>query len=337
MMKRILLIATGGTIASSDSVDGLTPKIDAEKLLSYIPDIKNICYIDGMSIMCIDSTEMSPKRMAQIAETIENHYCNYDGFVVTHGTDTLAYTSAALTYMLQNLDKPVVITGSQLAMEAPNTDAKKNISDAFIFATQDVRGVYVAFNGKIINGTRAMKVKTKSLDGFASINYPIVATIECGKVNYQKYLSDRGRQVKREQSFKASVNLCDKVFVLKLYPGINSEIFTFIKEHYKGVVIESFGVGGIPSYEQNILSKVKELILLGIVVVITTQCLEEGIDLSVYKVGTKLNKLDVIYSSDMTTEAIVMKLMWALGYYKTFKEIKNFMETVIQEDISVKV
>lgn len=330
-MKNILLIATGGTIASSETEQGLTPSIDAQQILGFMPEIEQICHLSGVSLMSVDSTNMNPKLMIKIAETINESYDQYDGFVVTHGTDTMGYTAAALTYMLQNIKKPVVVTGSQIAIEALYTDAKKNLSDAIRFACEDILGIFIAFDGKIINGTHAVKLKTRSTDSFTSVNFPAVADIKLGKITYNSALS-YGDQWGRFEThvlkpFKLRTNLCEDIFILKIYPGIKPNIFDYIKENYKGVIIESFGIGGIPNEDHDIVSKVQELIKAGIAVVITTQCLYEGIDLDIYAVGQMLAKYKVIFAGDMTTEAIAMKLMWALGNFRDIKEIKAFIET----------
>lgn len=330
-MKRIFLLASGGTIASSETEEGLSPSIDARQILGFIPDIAQICYLSGASIMSVDSTNMSPKRMIKIAEAIKDNYEDYDGFVVTHGTDTMGYTAAALTYMLENINKPVVVTGSQIAIEELNTDAKKNLSDAIHFACEEYRGVFVAFNGKIISGTHAVKLKTKSADSFKSVNFPSLADIMLGKITFNSALNYKNHWEKLskndERQLQLKTSLCEDIFILKIFPGIKPAIFDFIRENYKGVIIESFGIGGIPNEEYDIVSQVSKLIEAKIAVVITTQCLYEGIDLNVYAVGKRLAKQDVIYAADMTTEALTMKLMWALGNFHDRKEIKNFMET----------
>lgn len=330
-MKKILLIATGGTIACSDEGNGLTPHYKVDDLLSHIPQVKDLCHISGKAIMNIDSTNMNPKFWVQIAQTIYDNYNEYDGFVVTHGTDTMAYTSSALTYMLQNVGKPIIITGAQYSIEEFGTDAKQNLADAIRFSLEDIPGVFVAFDGKIINGTRAMKVKTKSLDAFESVNYPYIAHIKYGKIYYdndihKKLLSN----INEELIFDSS--LCTDVLVIKLFPGIEPKIFDFIKKEYKGVIIESFGIGGIPFENFDITSKVKELIDSGVSVVVTTQCLQEGVDLNIYEVGKKLAESKIIFAKDMNTEAIVAKLMWALGKSQNIDVIKKLIETPVMGD-----
>jgi L-asparaginase len=335
-MKRILVVATGGTIASSESSEGLTPTFDADALLGHIPEIKDLCHIEGTTIMNIDSTNMNPSLMKKLAASIYGHINDYDGFVVIHGTDTMAYTSAALVYMLQNIKKPVVVTGSQVAMEALYTDAKKNIANAVRFALEDVNGVFISFDGKIINGTRAVKLKTRSTDAFASVNFPVVANIKLGRITFNKVLNydgmanilraDPGRPV------RLAPQLCEAVMVIKMFPGIQEDYFDYLKGNYKGIVIESFGIGGIPSQEPDIVAKIQELIESGVAVVISTQCLEEGIELDIYEVGVKLSRHPVILAGDMNTEAILMKLMWSLANFDNLEEIKYFMESPVFGD-----
>lgn len=328
-MKNILIIATGGTIACSASIDGLVPSIDVNGLISYIPDVKTICHIEGLSVMNVDSTNMTPSLMKRIAAAIADNYDNYDGFVVTHGTDTMAYSAVAVTYMLKNLSKPVVFTGSQLPIEAERTDAKKNLSDAVCFACEDVCGVYVVFNGLVIDGRHAMKTKTRSFDAFESINYPVIATINQGTIEHNRtlqYSMYRNDVNNTSEKLIADTDMCENIIVLKLFPGIGEDIFDYIKGHYKGVIIESFGIGGIPNSGNNIIEKISELIHAGVAVVVTTQCIYEGIDLNVYEVGHTLAKQNVIISADMTTEALTMKLMWALAHYSDMQEVKEYME-----------
>ena len=328
-MKKILLLATGGTIASVKGEEGLAPRLTADELTSYIPKRNGNYEIDSRILMNIDSTNMQPEYWVNISEAIYKNYGEYDGFVITHGTDTMAYTASALSYMLQNLTKPVVLTGSQVPIGFKKTDAIKNISDAVRFACEEIGGVFVVFDGRVIVGTRAIKIRTKSYDAFESINHPYVAYIYDDVVDYQYEL----RTVK-EKELKFDPALCPDVFLLKLHPGTKPEIFDYIKHLYRGVIIESFGIGGVPFQERNLLPKIKELVDSDVAVVITTQCLEEGEDLTLYEVGRKVAQNTVILSGDMNTEAIVPKLMWALGKTNSLLEVKKIMETPISGDIT---
>jgi L-asparaginase len=331
LVKKILLLATGGTIASVEGNEGLVPGLSVEELLHFLPETASCgVHIDGKVLMNIDSTNLQPENWVTIAEAVYSHYHDYDGFVITHGTDTLAYTSAALSYILQSLEKPVVLTGSQVPISLKKTDAKKNVSDALRFACEDIGGVYVVFDGRVILGTRAVKMRTKSYDAFESINHPYVAYVNENEINYQ------WKPVPARKKLSFNQNLCTDVFLMKLYPGMKPETFDCLKELYKGIIIESFGNGGLPFEGRNLLSKIKELTEKGIAIVITTQCLEEGEDLLLYEVGRKVAQHRVILSRDMNTEAIVAKLMWALGQTDSPEQVKEIMETPLAGDLTIK-
>lgn len=326
-MKNILLIATGGTIASSQSDNGLTPAVDINRLVSYVPKINHICNFDCISIMNVDSSNMSPQLMASIADSIADNYSRYDGFVVTHGTDTMAYTAAGLSYMISNLTKPVILTGSQLPIEADNTDAINNLYDAFLCACDDFKGIYIAFNGKLISGTHAMKIRTIGFDAFISVNAPYAALIENGVITRCSDTKSSARSSSDTLPLTVDTRLCSDIMVLKIFPGMGTDIMDYIKSNYKGVIIESYGIGGIPNSGSDMIAKIHELIDAGIAVVITTQCLYEGINLNVYEVGRTLAKQDIISGGNMTTEALVMKLMWALAHFDTLDKIKEYIES----------
>ena len=326
-MKNILLIATGGTIASSQSDNGLTPAIDVNRLVSYVPKINQICNVDCISIMNVDSSNMSPELMADIADSRADNYSRYDGFVVTHGTDTMAYTAAGLSYMISSLTKPVILTGSQLPIEADNTDAAVNLSDAFLCACDDFKGIYIAFNGKLISGTHAMKIRTVGFDAFISVNAPYAALIDNGVITRCSDDKSTARSSSDTLPLTVDTRLCSDIMVLKIFPGMGTDIMDYVKSHYKGVIIESYGIGGIPNSGSDMIAKIHELVDVGIAVVITTQCLYEGINLNVYEVGRTLAKQDIISGGDMTTEALVMKLMWALAHFDTLDKIKEYIES----------
>lgn len=329
-MKKILLLTTGGTIASVSGANGLIPGITDAEIVSYLLE-QNFRYkIESKALMEIDSTNMQPECWVRIAEAVYENYGDYDGFVITHGTDTMGYTAAALSYMLQNIAKPVVMTGSQVPIHYKNTDAGKNIVDAARFACEDIGGVFVVFDGKVINGTRAVKVRTRSYHAFESINHPYAAFIDGGEIRYNKPVS----QV-RSMEMKLEVSLCPDVFLLKLHPGTKPELFDFLKYQYKGVIIEGFGLGGVPNQGRSLVLKINELLQSGVAVVVTTQCLEEGEDRTLYEVGRIAAGELIISSKDMNTEAIVPKLMWVLGRTDDLREVKRMMETPIADDITI--
>ena len=328
-MKKVLLIATGGTIASIKTEYGLTPEIYSEELLNYVPEVKEYCDVDTMQILNIDSTNIQPEHWIMMTETIEQNYDKYDGFVISHGTDTMAYTAAALSYLIQNSYKPIVITGAQKPINVDITDAKKNLLDSFRFATEkDVSGIYIVFDGKAIIGTRARKVKSKSYSAFESINFPVAALIDDRRIT--KYLRNDNSQ--KEVIFYK--NIYPSIFLLKLAPGMEPDVLDYIGEKYEGVVIESYGVGGLPFLDKrNFLIKLNDLVKNGKIVVVATQVMFEGSDMGIYEVGVKaLNEYRVLQAYDMTIEAVITKLMWIMAQTKDFEEVKNMFYTRINED-----
>lgn len=329
MKKNILFIATGGTIASSKTEDGLAPQITSEELLGYVPEIKEFCNVTALQLLNIDSTNIQPEYWVLMTEAIEKNYHDYDGFVISHGTDTMAYTSAALSYLIQNLDKPVVITGSQKPINADITDAKKNMLDSFRFAAEDgVRGVYLIFDGKAIVGTRARKVKSKSYSAFESINFPVAAIIDDYRIT--RYI----RNDKFTESVKFYKDIFPSIFLLKLAPGMEPDVLDYIGEKYEGVVIESYGVGGIPfQNKRNFLDKLGALTEKGKIIVIATQVMFEGSDMGIYEVGVKaLKRYNVLQAYDMTIEAAITKLMWIMAQTKDYEKVKKMFYTRINED-----
>ncbi|QHT45430.1 asparaginase [Bacillus sp. SB49] len=326
-MKKILLIGTGGTIASVESEQGLTPGLSPEEMVGRL-EFRFQCDVDCIVSLNLDSTNIYPNHWVKLATMIHDHYDHYDGFVITHGTDTMAYTAAALDSMLMHLDKPVVLTGSQIPMTLVDSDGEQNLMDAVHYAADGLAGVYIVFNSRVIKGTRAMKMRTKSKHAFESVNYPYVAYVDNTRITYHSKPLDaeRGRRLELE------TRLCTDVFVLKLYPGINREIFRFISTSYKGVIIECFGSGGIPFYEVDLAEEVKALIDAGVVVVLTTQCLEEGIDIDLYEVGRKIDRNQVVISQDMNTEALLAKLMIYLGKYVNMQEVIDNIHLDIEKE-----
>lgn len=326
--KRILLIGTGGTIASEMGGSGLKPELTSEQLLRYIPDISNICETECIQLFSLDSTNIQPSHWVHIAATIQEHYREYDGFVVSHGTDTMAYTAAALSYLIQGVPKPIVLTGAQKPIGFETTDSKMNLRDAFTVATSDMPGVMLVFNGKIIMGTRARKTRSKSFEAFSSINYPLLGMVQDGRII--RYIRPESRAV--PQFYGA---LDPKVALLKLVPGIDCGVAEYLLERNSALIIESFGVGGLPAYEAgNYYETVKRGLDTGKTVVMTTQVENEGSDLAVYHVGNSIKQnLPILEAYDMTTEAVTAKLMWILGQTKDPAWVAELFYTPIACDI----
>lgn len=330
-MKKILMLGTGGTIACKRGDSGLKPLLTSNELLSYVLDAKEFCQADSLQILNIDSTNMQPKHWLIISKAIESHYEDYDGFVICHGTDTMAYTAAALSYMIQNSQKPIVITGAQKPIDMENTDARTNLFDSLRFASDDrAHGVTIVFDGKAIAGTRGKKVRTKSYNAFSSINFPYIATIQDGHVIF--YLDDKKTYSGKLHFFH---DLNPNVALMKLIPSMGAHVLDYMAEHYDAVIIESFGVGGLPSYDSgDFYNAIEKWISLGKTVVMTTQVTNEGSNMSVYEVGHSIKKeFGLLEAYDMTLEATVTKLMWILGQTEEQKKIREMFYQTVNRDI----
>lgn len=328
-MKKILLIATGGTIASSTTDCGLAPELTSEELLSCVPEVKEFCDVDAVQLFNLDSTNMCWRQWLRVSETIAEQYDKYDGFVVTHGTDTLAYAASTLSYLIQNNRKPVVLTGAQKSVCDRDTDGRRNLYEAFAYAADDrACGTHVVFDGRVIVGTRARKTRTKSFNAFSSIDYPEAAVFKDKRlVFYIDESPEYGVPVFYNQ-------LCPDVIAIRLTPGMNPAIFDYISTHYKGVIIESFGVGGIPYYEDDSFSeKIGVLLKADVRIVMTTQVPHEGCDMAVYRVGYLIkHRYNLLEASDMTTESILAKMMWALAQTGSEEEFKALFSVPVGKD-----
>lgn len=330
-MKKILLITTGGTIASIKTDNGLIPGLTGEQLISFLPEITKMCEVDVISLFSEDSTNVYYKHWLMLADKIKEEYDNYDGFIICHGTDTMAYSASALSYLIQNSKKPIVLTGAQKPINLEISDAKTNLLDSFTYATHSsAKGVVLIFNGNVILGTRARKIRTKSFNAFSSIDYPRVAIVKDGHViPYITNLDDNTVFFDK---------LDTKVSLLKLIPGMDSKVLEFMLENCDALVIESFGVGGLPYYEDDSFNNlIDKYTALGKVIIMTTQVPNEGSDIAIYQVGHHLKQNEkVLEAYDMTTEAVVTKLMWILAYTKDIKEIKELFYKTISNDILFK-
>ena len=329
MKKHILLLATGGTIASQESGEGLTPSVSSDELLRQISQVYDLCDVDTLQLMNLDSTNIEPEHWCTIANCIRDHYDAYDGFVITHGTDTMAYTAAALSYLIQNSPKPIVLTGGQKSILMQDTDARSNLYDSFLYAADDDScGVHIVFNGEVILGTRARKERTKSYNAFSSVDYPDTAVIRDHKlIRYFHEKQDLPEPV-------TSDSLNTKVLLLTLIPGLDPEPLADLMNSYDGLILQTFGSGGLPGSDTGRFAQVmKRWLDEGKTVVIMTQVPYEGSDLTVYQVGRQvLSHYPVIEASNMTTEAVVTKLMWALGRSNDPETVRDLFCTPINHD-----
>jgi L-asparaginase len=327
--KHILLLATGGTISSAPGQDGLTPQL-SDVMERELDQLRTFYRIAVKDLMCLDSSNIRPEEWQQIAQQIFQLRTGYDGIVISHGTDTMAYTASAVTFMLPGIDVPVVFTGSQLPLADVLSDGPDNLRTAFAMAASGVAGVFLAFDRKIMLGCRAVKVRASGFSAFESVN-----------ARYAGIVSNRGL-VLDPRAYPAPAaparllsGISTDVFLLKLTPGLSPRIFDALAAMgYRGIVIEAFGLGGMNVLNKG-LSGIRRAVEAGISVVVTTQCLYDSSDLRVYQVGNRLLDMGVIQGRDMTTEAAMAKLMWAIGQNMTPEEISQLFSTSLAGEITV--
>ena len=327
--KKILLLTTGGTIASVPGSDGLEPHRSGV-MERELQQLRTYYEITVRDVMCLDSSNIRPEEWQVIARHIFEHRSGFDGIVVSHGTDTMAYTASAVTYMLPNIDLPVVFTGSQLPLADMLSDGPDNLRTAFAMAASGYPGVFLAFDRKVMLGCRAVKVRASGFSAFESVNARYA-----GQVSNRGLVLDERVLPKRQGETALKTSLDENVFLLKLTPGLSPKIFDVLTEMgYKGIVIEAFGLGGINVLNKSLRS-IHRCVEDGVSVVVTTQCLYDSSDLRVYQVGNRLLEMGVIQGRDMTSEAAMTKLMWGLGQGMDPEKIAALFEKNLAGEVTL--
>lgn len=329
-MKKILIITAGGTIGMipNSKTGSLEPAKDAMAFLKIMPDIAKLADIEVKSVMNIDSSNMAQPEWKLIAQTIYENYKKFDGFVVVQGTDTMAYSSSALSFAFQGLNKPIVFTGALLPAFEIGSDAINNLIYACMTATLDIAEVCVVFSNKILRANRSKKYHESFLVGFHSPVFPLLG--ELGrpiKLNDWRFTADSSRQLQFNPDFD------NKIGVVKLYPGIDPELFKcFLDKNYRAIFIEGFGPGNVPFLNNSIVPMIEALNKAGTVVAIGNQ-MEKGVThLEAYQAGREALNAGAISSHDMTSEAAITKLMWLCANRKDPLEIKSeFCKNLVGE------
>lgn len=328
-MKKILLIATGGTIASQTGNAGLIPALGAEHLLKYVPEVYEFCQPTAIQVYNIDSTNVTPQHWITLATAIRDNYEKYDGFVICHGTDTMSYTAAMLSYMVQHSPKPIVLTGSQQPIEKEDTDGRINLRDSFLYASSNhAADVVIVFQGQVIAGTRAKKIRTKSFNAFTSVDFPKLGVIRDGRIVQYIY-------TQKQAAPEFFLDLNDRVGLLTLTPGVKSELIDAYFHVNDAVVLSGYGTGGIPEGEYyGFYERIAGWEGKGKTLVITTQVQQEGSDMDVYQVGRGLkSRFDLLESYAMTYESIITKLMWILAQTNDDAKIRELFYKNVNYDL----
>ncbi|WP_190811072.1 asparaginase [Flagellimonas sp. S3867] len=336
----ILLIYTGGTIGMvKDYKTGALKAFDFKELISNIPELNQLdCRLKGISFEePIDSSNMNPKHWATIATMIEDNYDQYDGFVVLHGSDTMSYSASALSFMLENLSKPVIFTGSQLPIGDLRTDAKENLITSIQIAALKEKGkpvvqeVGLYFEYKLYRANRTTKINAEHFEAFTSPNHPPL--IESGvhlNIHYTNLLRIPGQK----KTLQVHKTMDDNIAVLKLFPGLNESVLKSILgiPGLKALILETYGAGNAPMDEW-FLKELKKAALSGLHIINVTQCSGGGVAMGHYETSAKLKEMQLVNGKDITTEAAITKAMYLLGSKISGKLFKTIFETSLRGEM----
>jgi len=338
-MTNVLIIYTGGTIGMiNDPVSGVLVPFNFEQITDHVPELKRLNYrltVHSFDPL-IDSSNMSPQIYKELALRIQRDYDRYDGFVILHGSDSMAYTASALSFMIENLDKPIIFTGSQLPVNGIRTDAKENLITALEIAADRGKGkamvpeVCIYFDYKLFRGNRSFKYNSEKFEAFRSPNYPTLA--EAGvylKFNRNYILKPNSEPVKFYTKLDSAIG------ILKLYPGISPPVVkSALSAECKAVIMETFGSGNT-STEKWFLDLLREAIQEGKLILNISQCKVGTVELGRYETSRELKEMGVVSGYDMTFEAAVTKLMFLLGNFKSNKKIAEYLETDLRGELTV--
>ncbi len=325
---RVCVIPTGGTITSiyDSEVQAYRPGLSVDTLLSYLPEGMGKIEVIKRDLFQLDSANAQPHHWQEVASCIKTAHeeiPDLDGFVVLHGTDTMVYTASAVSFMIQDFGKPIVFTGSQIPASMPWSDGPRNLRDALrVAAWADLGETCIVFNGEIHRATRVKKLRDRAHDAFDSVDPIPLGMLARDIVLYE------GRIKRHNRIPRFDTRLDDRVFLLKVFPGIPPTVISRIADMgYHGIVIEGYGSGNIPTQENALTGPIKQAISAGCSVLMSTQCAFGQTDLSLYEVGKSALDVGALSAHDMTSEAAVVKLMWIMGHTRNPDIIKKMILT----------
>lgn len=330
-MKRLLLLHTGGTLGMThrDLQGALRPPEEASELLSGLPATRAIADIDVRILFNLDSSNMGIPEWQEIAAVIEAEIDRYDGFVIIHGTDTMVYTASALSFMLSNLPKPVILTGAQRPLSEIRTDARNNLISALELATMDVPEVGIFFNHSLYRGNRAKKLSIHEFDAFASPNYPALAEVGLE-------IALNAPAIRRPAGlFRVHREFSDRVLSLRLTPGMDCELLTpFLEGAAEVIVLEAFGAGNVPTGEKSLIPFIERATERGKLVALVSQAPSGTVDLGLYECGVLAARAGAVSCGDMTVEAACVKLMFLLGQLGSSSKVARNVAVPLAGEIS---
>ncbi len=309
-MKKILLIHTGGTMGMTPGQnDDILSSHFIDEIFQYIPGARDIAEIDFQSCFTVDSSNISIPHWIELGSLVSDQIERYDGFVIIHGTDTMSYTASALSFMLNNLPKPVILTGSQRPLSVIRTDAKNNLINAIELATYDIPEVGIFFDYKLFRGNRAKKISIDDFDAYASPNYPLLAEVGLRIEVKNNHRSPGG-------IFRLDRKFGNEVLCLRIFPGMNPSFLDYLlSSQVKVVIFEAFGAGNVPVMDGSLIPFIEKMTSAGKLVALSSQSMNGSVDLQLYDCGRSAQKAGALSCGDMTTEAAIIKAMYLLGQF----------------------
>lgn len=330
-MPRVLLLHTGGTLGMAGGRPAaLRPAAFFKTLKARVPELFSLADIELELFSNVDSCEMQPELWSRLAAHLYRRLPDFDGAVITHGTDTMAYTASALSFMLRGLPCPVVLTGSQRPLGEIRTDARLNLIDAVLSALGGPREVCICFDSRLYRGNRARKVKVAEYDAFDSPNSPLLGTLGV-EATFEKGLRQRG-------PLRLLERLDSRVFLLKVYPGMDPALPLALLPKVRGLVLEAYGAGTFPMEEslgRSLRPLFSQARARGVPVLVVTQCLKHGVDLSLYQSGAAALAQGTVGGLDMTPSAALVKLMQGLAYHGDLAVLERFLRTPVAGELTL--